>query len=165
VIQSVPSLLLPSTGFLYTTSTKRPPTTTNCIVNMLVSKTGPRLARPIIPAIMRPRSFTTTIVCADLKSRIAGSPSTAEKTVLVTQEGIRKSNAGATAKIHRDDANHLILVLPDLSTCDQSTLIPQLKAAVEIVERQQRNALASLGLWVWCIHDCSVEIYTNQAND
>jgi hypothetical protein len=116
---------------------------------MLVSKTGPRLARPIIPAIMRPRSFTTTIVCADLKSRIAGSPSTAEKTVLVTQEGIRKSNAGATAKIHRDDANHLILVLPDLSTCDQSTLVPQLKAAVEIVERQQRNALAPLGLWVW----------------
>jgi hypothetical protein len=116
---------------------------------MLVSKTGLRLSRPIIPAIMRPRSFTTTIVRADLKSRIAGSPSTAEKTVLVTQEGIRKSNAGATAKIHRDDANHLILVLPDLSTCDQSTLVPQLKAAVEIVERQQRNALAPLGLWVW----------------
>jgi hypothetical protein len=121
---------------------------TNFVVNMLVFKTGHRLARPVILATMRPRSLATTIVRADLKSRIAGSPSAAENTVLVTQEGIRGSNARATAKLHRDDANHCILILPDLSTLDQSTLIPQLKAAVEIVERQQRNALASLGLWV-----------------
>jgi hypothetical protein len=146
---------------LLRTSTKQPPTTINCIVNMLVFKTGLRLARPVTPAIMRPRSFTTTIVRADLTSRIASLLSAAQKPVLVTQDGIRQSKSRAIAEMDRDDANHFILALPNLSALDQSTLIPQLGAAVEIVEHQQRLALASLGLRVWRIHDYSVGFYTS----